>query len=615
LPTKISLCCITGNEEPAVERFLTSFAEAFDELCLVRAIGCQPHDKTLSVAKDWCRKHGKGFVAGEYKNAASVPQIAPAAPAFPQPNEPWTWPHVDDFAAARNMAWSLATCPWQFWADLDDLLVPPQDGPGGAELLRLCAEANTHDQFFFTYDLRGQQESNVRERLFRTGISIWVQPVHEQCRLIKEVRDDGSPNKGLIEPRVIFEHAPQGEKKRDPKRNERIMEYAVRYIHAYAFELHREAFYRWQMGRDAKDAEQATKWAELAHETDCLPEQRYDLLVNQAQIAAVKDVEHSIDLIWSAIRINPKNRVAWGDLAGYELRAGRGGRAAMATGFMQAIPKAASSGYPQSEKYHGWEGLNLRILSLRAGGKEDQARKTEEEMFAKHGRRISLIHATRGRPEAAIACRAMWFRSALVPLGVEHIFAIDADDARSLEMLKYYRHVVVKNPNGCVRAWNAAAAVSKGAVLVQLSDDWVPCHDWDDAIWTAFADVAAGKTGDVATTPLVLAVKDNHREDALLCMAILTRARYEQQGREMFSGDYFGVFSDNEFTVRAYSDGVVVPAPHIVFSHEHPIWKAIPPEKWDETHRRQNAPERYAEGMVIFNRRNPQHAYAVQAAP
>ena len=29
---------------------------------------------------------------------------------------------------------------------------------------------------------------------------------------------------------------------------------------------------------------------------------------------------------------------------------------------------------------------------------------------------------------------------------------------------------------------------------------------------------------------------------------------------------------------------------------------------WDETHRRQNAPERYREGVEIFNRRNPKHA-------
>jgi len=605
--SKISLCCITGNEEPSIERFLNSFKDAFDELCLVRAVGNNRHDKTLSLAKDWCRKHGKTFLCGEYKNAWNLAAMPPEVGCEVEEHTPATWPHVDDFAAARNQAWAMATCPWQFWADIDDVLAPAVEGVGGAELLRLCADADSHDQFFFTYDLRGQNESNVRERLFRTGISQWVQPVHEQCRVHLK-HPQGKDWKALIENRVIFEHAPLREKERDPLRNERIMKHQIRYIHAYAFELHREAFYRWQQGKKAEDAEQATKWAELAHQTDCLPEQRYDLFCNQAQIAATKDVEHAIDLCWSAIRINPKNRLAWGDLASYELRAGRGGRATVATGFMQAIPKARATGYPTSDKYHGWEGANLRVLSLRAAGQEELARTTEQQIFKANGNRISLIHATRGRAKKALECRSLWMRAAFCPLGVEHIFAIDEDDEESLELLQHHRHVVVKEPNGCVKAWNAAAAVSAGEVLVQLSDDWIPCHDWDALIWESLEPLASAETGTVGSTPLVLAVRDNHRTDALLCMAILTRARYEAQGFEMFSSEYFGVFSDNEFTVRAYDDEVVVQAPHIVFSHDHPVFKNLPLEQWDETHKRQNEHRRYVEGKAIYNRRNPKHA-------
>lgn len=128
----------------------------------------------------------------------------------------------------------------------------------------------------------------------------------------------------------------------------------------------------------------------------------------------------------------------------------------------------------------------------------------------------------------------------------------------------------------------------------------------------------------VRTTPLVLAISDGHRTDALLCMAILTRARYEQQfgtyaklengetkftdTNYVFSPEYFGVFSDNEFTVRAYQDGVVVDGKHIIMDHEHPIFAGKPVEQWDETHKRQNAPERYTEGKEIFNRRNPSFA-------
>lgn len=607
---KISLCCITGNEEPAVLRFLESFRDAFDELCLVRAVGCTPHDRTMALAKEWCAKQGKAFCGGEYFNGP----------------EARDWPHVDDFAAARNQSWALATCDWQMWADLDDLLEPgTPDKPAGAELIRLCAMAGTHDFFYFTYDIRTQSERNVRERLFRRGIASWEHPVHEKCRA--PARADGVKWRGLIEPKVVFEHAPQVGKARDPMRNRRIMGHHTRFIDLYAFELHREWFYDWQVSKNPEHAEQATHWAELAHQTSCLPEQRYDALLNQAQIASVRDLDHAIDLCWSAIRIHPKDRTAWARLAEYELSAGRGGRAAVATGFMQSIPKAQETGYPQSNRYHGWEGAHLRARSLRAAGQHELAQKNEDSIFKANGCRISLLHATRKRPDLALLTRSTFYRAALMPLGVEHIFAIDADDTESLAALKDYRHVVVENPHGCVKAWNAAAAASSGQVLVQLSDDWNPCHDWDVLIWEALeayakrapASIVSGQDGSggsanvhpvpsVGEVPAVLAINDGHRRDQLLCMAICTRARYEQQGRELFSGEYFGVFSDNEFSLRAYLDGVVVQAQHIVMEHAHPLWQGKPEAEWHETTRRQNAPERYAEGLAIYNRRNPAHA-------
>ena len=51
-------------------------------------------------------------------------------------------------------------------------------------------------------------------------------------------------------------------------------------------------------------------------------------------------------------------------------------------------------------------------------------------------------------------------------------------------------------------------------------------------------------------------------------------------------------------------DGVVVEARHLTFVHKHPVFDGKPVEEWDETHKRQNAPERYAEGEAIFRRRN-----------
>jgi hypothetical protein len=47
----ISLCCIAGNAEKYIDRFLDSFQPHFDEVCIVRACGNQKPDATLEVAE------------------------------------------------------------------------------------------------------------------------------------------------------------------------------------------------------------------------------------------------------------------------------------------------------------------------------------------------------------------------------------------------------------------------------------------------------------------------------------------------------------------------------------------------------------------------------------
>lgn len=621
---RISLCCITGNEAMHVVRFLDSFKEAFDELCLVRAMGNQEHDKTLSIAKEWCGKNGKGFVFSTYDNAGdAVPFGTPL-----DDNNPATWAHVDDFAAARNAAWDLATGDWQFWADIDDVLAE------GAEMIRYGASIDKYDVYYFKYALRTSSESNFRERMFRAGTSRWSQPVHENCHLINQMAP-----RGCYEPKVVYSHDPLAEKVRDPMRNTRIMRYHLRHLTGFAYGLHQEALYRWQAKKEKTDREEALKWAGIAQACDIADPTRLQILLNLSEIAGADDPAWGLDYAWQALRQAPQIRDTWGRVAELELASGKDmNRAALASEIMQVMPKATESGFPASQRFYGHEGLLLRTRTLRACGREDAARKSETKIFEANGKRFSLLHATRGRPAKALETRALFFAAAFRALGIEHIFAIDADDPESIEALKHYRHVIVKEPRGCVKAWNAAAAASSGHVLVQLSDDWLPCNDWDELCWLMLkedGELKCGKETEVGSVPQVLAVSDGTRRDTLLCMAILTRARYEQQNDSwveiefnpdltprttagqyrpsyLFHPDYFGVFSDNEFTMRAHADKVVVAAPHIEFRHEHPIFKGIPTEEWDATYRRQNMPERYKEGMEIFNRRNPKWAIKLQ---
>ena len=208
---------------------------------------------------------------------------------------------------------------------------------------------------------------------------------------------------------------------------------------------------------------------------------------------------------------------------------------------------------------------------------------------------ISLLHATRGRVDGAIAARDLWLQAAEAPNQIEHVFAFDRDDTASVEGLGAYRHVIVEEQEkGCVAAWNLATRASKGHILIQLSDDWLPIPHWDRIVCDRFRDLSK---------PGVLRISDGRRVDDLLCMAIFTRPWLEEIGSDFLSPEYFGVYSDDEFSFRAYEAGVVIDARDIVLTHCHPNYD----EKLavDETHRRQNDEARLLEGRNLFIRRNP----------
>lgn len=208
--------------------------------------------------------------------------------------------------------------------------------------------------------------------------------------------------------------------------------------------------------------------------------------------------------------------------------------------------------------------------------------------------RISLIHATRGRPKQARECRQKWIDAANNASRIEHVFAVDCDDTPSIEQLSDLKpHVVQETHGGCVAAWNLAASHSTGKILVQLSDDWLPLPGWDD--------ILVNRLGSLGK-PLVLRISDGHRKDDLFCMAILTKARMKQQGW-FLPPAYTGIYSDDEFSFRAFEDGVVVDARDVIFTHCHPNYDETVP--MDETYQRQNANAKYAEAKKIFLDRNP----------
>jgi hypothetical protein len=240
-------------------------------------------------------------------------------------------------------------------------------------------------------------------------------------------------------------------------------------------------------------------------------------------------------------------------------------------------------------------------MALRANGRFEEANVREiNHLKAQPHPVISLLHATRGRPKLAADARRQWLNRAKYPDRVEHLFAIDFDDEQSVPLC-VYRHVIQTDKEGAsVGAWNMAAAASCGQILIQLNDDFDPPMHWDVMIEQAITETQA------LEKPVALRVSDGHRKDPQLCIAIINRARYEQQGYFLHPR-FKSVFSDDYHSWAAYRDGIVIDASHIIIEHDHPFFKGG--AGWDETYATHNSRERYLEGEAIFKELTNHHEH------
>jgi glycosyltransferase involved in cell wall biosynthesis len=544
---------IVGNEAAHIEHCLRSFAGSFHELCIVQAIGAQEPDETVDLAHKIAEELGVEIQFGIYKNGDSAKD----------------WRHVDNFAAARNQAFELATGDWIFWADADDTL---RGDPAG--IIETCAETKA-DLLLFTYDVPGTNKAPWRERCIRRSLfeagRRWQFAVHENLIL-----RDGDKRLSVDAP--VWVHSPVAAKPRSHDRNLRILSNALREAGSQLFYVHQEHFY-------ARSEEKAREFGLLAlgfpnlHETF-----RFEIIMNLGRLA--KTPKEALEWFGRGVVEMPQLREP---LAGAVLAALEGGepvRALELARRMVAIPVPPDERRPWTfeAKWYRWHGRDLLERCERLNGLPV---KTEN-----YAPKITLLHATRNRPQKAWECREKWMALASEPDHIEYIMAVDSDDKASRELAKQFRHVVVE-PGSCVRAWNAAARMARGEILIQLSDDFSPPQDWDATISKAFEDILAGA---------VLAVSDGNRKDSLLCMAILNRERLEAQGDLFFEG-YESVFSDNEFSHRAWADGVVIDRrADLVFEHAHPFFGK---GELDATYQATNAPERYERGRALFIARNP----------
>lgn len=556
--SKISLCMIVGNVEDYIERCLKSFIPIADEVVIVRAIGNKLKDGTESIAKGVCREAKIPILFSDYKNKPGHED----------------WPHVDDFAAARQQSFDMATGDFCFWCDSDDVL------ESGADVVRELADRGGYSCFIFPYKIFGRGLSVPRERMMARGSGKWMYAVHECFRPTIE------PVEAFEDQRVVVLHMPHETKTGSNERNLRILEslpeseMTTGLLYHYHVEL-----------ALANRAEESIATAEkVLARPDLGKPEKFELFINLARMALLNEnftTERA--MLHQAYAADPRRREALGLLCNNALNTYNFEDALAYGRQMMATPAPKLREWNDRDAFYGWVGEDLFMQALRANRLYEEAAKVRAKGFELRGRpRISLLHATRGRAIEAAKTRKLWLDSAEKPELVDHIFAFDSDDEDS-QILSRMNSILLPKGGGCVAAWNIAAFASVGDVLVQLSDDWRPVPMWDKLILDRIGDVSR---------PRVLAISDGVRKDNLLCMAICTR-NYWFQDYFLFHPWFTGVYSDNWFTDMAYARGQVIDAKDIVFQHNHPIATG---ENWDKTYAEQNAPHRYAEGEAVYRK-------------
>jgi len=540
---------ICGNEEPRIARCVNSLKQICDQIVVVRAIGALKPDKTLEIAKEL------GCHVDEYKNSPLVAD----------------WEHLDNFGEARNKAFAIAyelagEEGWVMWADCDDIIEPAMVAPTLAALEECPPE---QDWVLTDYVIPEQGKRAPRERFFRYHTAWWHRPVHENAQPTKDVQVYMRRDLEII-------HQPPLGHRNSSERNRRILMHQDRMTSHFKFYLHYENFIAGNKELAAKYGSEALALSDLDGVN------RYEVLLNCANITSG---ETSLNLARKARELEPNRREAYGLEASILLDEKKYEEANKIIDKMLEVPTPKFPQWTHRKEWYGWKGRQLKAWCLRLLGKSLEANRLEElTLNGTCKTKISLVHATRGRPIEAVQCMTLWLSRAKHPERIEHIFVVDSDDEKA-EVLKRFRSVIQKENGFSVGAWNLGAQKASGDIIIQLSDDWECPPQWDEMVESRL---------DISK-PQVLRISDGYRKDELLCMAILTKKYYEQNG--LFNPRLKNVYSDTDFTFRAAKNGAIVDARDIAIVHHHPFFEERP---LDATYQRGNDPAEYERAKAIF---------------
>jgi len=210
--------------------------------------------------------------------------------------------------------------------------------------------------------------------------------------------------------------------------------------------------------------------------------------------------------------------------------------------------------------------------------------------------KFSLLWATRGRRRVYPAVPRWWRETAANPERIELVLCTDEDDEvatiERYEIANPDIHVINKG-KGNVAAYNTAAEVCTGDVLIQVMDDVNPCLNWDEQILRQIPDVdepwvvgiADGPTvGPIPMQPGSLGRCIGYGAKKRICTIFCcTRAWYEHCGY-LYYPEYYSMYADDDITEKARKEGRLLECwSEICMPHNWGMWGRD--EVWKETNK------------------------------
>ena len=213
--------------------------------------------------------------------------------------------------------------------------------------------------------------------------------------------------------------------------------------------------------------------------------------------------------------------------------------------------------------------------------------------------KISLIHPSRGRAKQARETVDLWLTRASSLYDIEHILSVDIDDPQLEEYKKAFSigsTICSSSNDSVVQATNIAAKVSRGEILIYLSDDFHCPQNWDQLIINAI---------DTLGNPEIwlLKVHDCLQKFSadVLTIPIMNRNLYKRLSY-FWNPEYKSMFVDQDlYHVCAKNDWLYfaepLEFPHLHYTNPDPNLKS----KMDETYKQ--SADNWTQGKAIYYRR------------